>query len=59
MTSPTKRDPADILGELIHRTMCYRGTMTPVCRSDYGDGITMARELDRLNLYLAVKERKQ
>lgn len=57
MTSP-KRDIADILGETIHRTMCYRGYETPVCRSDYGDGATMARELDRLNLTLAVKERK-
>lgn len=54
----TNKESSDILGEVIHRVMCYRGRETPVCRSDYGDGIHFARELDRLNLRLVIKEPK-
>jgi hypothetical protein len=55
----TTRETFDLLAEIIHRTMCYRGTSTPTCKSDRGDGLIMARELDRLNLKLVVKEPKQ
>lgn len=54
----TTKESADILGEVIHRVMCYRGHETPVCKSDLGDGLHFARELDRLNLRLTIKEPK-
>lgn len=53
------RETSDLLAEVIHRTMCYQGDRTPTCKSDHGDGLIMARELDRLNLRLVIKDRKQ
>lgn len=52
------KETADLLADIIHRVMCFRGQTTKTCRSDKGDGLLFARELDRLNLRLVVKERK-
>ena len=56
--SSATKDTADILADLIHMTMCYRGEKTPTCKSDRGDGLLMARYLDTMNMRLATKERK-
>lgn len=52
------KDTADILADIIHRVMCFKGESTKTCRTDKGDGLLFARELDRLNLRLAKKEQR-
>lgn len=53
-----EKQTADLLADIIHRTMCFRGETTKTCRSDKGDGVLFARELDRLNLRIVPKEAK-
>lgn len=49
---PSKAD-VERMAKAIHEAMCYRGTVTKVCRSDQGDARLMLESLARQGFSLA------